>query len=304
MKGRKKIIFIISAGHSGSTFLTKLLGQKTELFAGSELVDYTNESVRSNSSYCSCGVTYRECKYWSKVAAQINIDNLQLFSLLKKDKKKLDYIKLFSTIFFNKKYDSNTITKNICDYQNLYDSIFYNGKSDVIIDSSKNFFNALILASQRKYSYGFIFLKRDGRAVLSSYMKSFYSIDLDGKKVKNERKIYNPHDVISYWVKQNILGLLLKVIRYNKTVTLKHENLIKNTFEELNKLSLILDFSFDKTMANFTDEDHMFGGNSSRLNTKSIKKNDLFSWRDRLSRKELKLFNIKAKLINFILGYH
>lgn len=301
MKGNKKIIFIISAGHSGSTLLTKLLGQQNGIFGGSELVNYSNDSVRSEISYCSCKVPYKNCKFWSEIAKKNDIDNLQLFSILKKSK--LPYLKLLVTIFFNWKFSSKIINKNISAYHALYRSIFQLDNSEIIVDASKSFFNALILASQMEYESNFIFLKRDGRAVLNSYLKSHYYVDIDGVKTKNKRVNFDDKGVVEYWVKQNILGLILKFVRYRKTTTIKYENLINDTDNQLDKLSNAIDVDFDHNILKFSEEDHLFEGNSSRMNTKKIKRIDLEKWRSGLSVEQLRKFDWKARTLNFLLGY-
>lgn len=304
MNKNKTIIFIVSAGHSGSTLLAKILGQHPEVFSGSELVNYNNKSVRSEKSLCSCKMSYSNCQFWGKIKSENDIDNLHLFSILKGNKKFGNFFKLIVTIFINSRFESSTINKNIEQYYRLYNSIFKESGSNIIVDASKNFFNAFILASQKKFNYKFIFIRRDGRAVLNSNLKSYYRVEYNGKTITHKSiSKRNPTKIVNYWMKQNILGLLLLILRYNKTISIKHEGVVENTKEEMINLFKNLNLTWHDEIIDFNEIDHMFGGNASRINTKGIKKVDLYSWKKNLSLKQLKSFNFRAKLLNYILGY-
>ena len=76
------------------------------------------------------------------------------------------------------------------------------------------------------------------------------SMDIDGVKTKNKRVNFDDKGVVEYWVKQNILGLILKFVRYRTTTTIKHENLINDTDNQLDKLSNAIDVDFDREWQN------------------------------------------------------
>lgn len=159
----KKVIFILSVGHSGSTLLDITLGQFSNTFSTGELKHLTWQYYRrinnlESTQKCTCGNDFDNCEVWAKVfknlAAYRNIhikeipeklsikhlDSLSFFEdpLFKKIlrfvyKWSLHFSLLPSFLFrsFFKKTNENNVR--------LYKSIFDDNKSlDYIIDSSKD----------------------------------------------------------------------------------------------------------------------------------------------------------------------
>jgi len=159
----KKVIFILSVGHSGSTLLDIMLGQFNNIFSTGELKHLTWQYYRQitndpTTQKCTCSKSFDQCEVWSKVIDDLanfrnvdikdvpelvplkHFDSLFYFANLKKDKI-LRYIynrnlvyKLIPqhifTLLFKKVNENNIIL-----YQSIYDQ---NPNVDYIIDSSKN----------------------------------------------------------------------------------------------------------------------------------------------------------------------
>ena len=297
---KKKIVYIISAVHSGSTFLTKLLGQHQNIFAGGELMGYNNEL--SAKAFCSCEEYYINCVFWNKVKDEISIDNLNISREIKSKNKLLNSIKFSLLLLFGLKF--NFKVRNIINnYLDFYDTIFKVSNANIIVDSSKNFVTALILARFLKHDFNFIYLHRDGRAVLNSYQKKKYNVNLKSKNFKQNRNIPKPLIIINSWRTNNLYGILLLIFRNKKTKKVSYENLVKDPLRELIKLNNFIDICTNKSQLTFDKEDHIFGGNSSRINTKKVEKRDVAQWKENLDKDLLNKFNKKSGWLNVILGY-
>jgi len=300
---KKKIVNIISAGHSGSTILTKLLGQQEKIFGGGELTFYKNSMVNSDA-LCSCGESYKKCPFWSRVSEQVSTENLHLSRLLKKNNNTINYLKFFISLLKEGKFYYNC-RSNIKAYLKLYKVIFEISESDVIIDSSKNFATSIILSNLDKYDTYFIFLHRDGRAVLNSYQKDSYKIRLGDKHLKKERDKPDENKTIKEWLFNNVYGLILMIFRSKKTFKISHEKIINNPLDSLNKMIdfIGLDIEKNELRVRFDKVDHIFGGNVAKINATKIEKRDMYRWKKNLDNKTLNKFSLWAGWMNRILGY-
>jgi hypothetical protein len=70
----KRVIFIASLGHSGSTLLDLILGSHPEIIGLGEVgrsVAPKNEASDNQSQICSCGQAATECKFWGDVLTKL-----------------------------------------------------------------------------------------------------------------------------------------------------------------------------------------------------------------------------------------
>ena len=190
----------------------------------------------------------------------------------------------------------------------LYNKIFDKTNAKVLIDSTKGLFRALILESRspENIQFKFVQLTRDGRGVLNSKLKSSYSVlHKDGVLTKYE-KINNkdPLKIINSWLYVNLRNfLILKLFRKNKTIFIKYEEFTQFPEIFLNDIYNMVNLDYEKTVLNLGEnENHIMGGNASRINAKKIKKHD-DAWKSNLELKLLKMFNVKAGWFNKLIGY-
>src|SRR5688572_24003314 len=61
-----RVVFIASAGRSGSTILDRLLGSTPDVWSGGELARVWGV-VDEPGRLCACGQTPRQCEFWSAV---------------------------------------------------------------------------------------------------------------------------------------------------------------------------------------------------------------------------------------------
>lgn len=66
---RVKVLYIAGFERSGSTLLTKVLGELNKTFAAGELRGIWHCSYRDNQ-HCGCGSSFRDCDVWQQVTEQ------------------------------------------------------------------------------------------------------------------------------------------------------------------------------------------------------------------------------------------
>ena len=312
----KTIVIILSFRRSGSTILAKALGCHTKCSALGE-INYFSKEINNPESPCGCGKKYYLCQYWKTIIDEINdekdtnvINSTEKFNIdIDKEITRAKIFPLFlGTLFFNKRYSYKTINNKIKNTFYLYNKIFKYSKSEYLIDSTKSIFRALVLASHgkiQKINFKFIFLVRDGRAVLNSTQKGFYNIKQnDGSEETTYVKIRNPKKEINKWKFTNILYLIiLKLFRNTKYIKVKHEDFCNHPNETLEKICNFLDITYEPAMVQLDNfENHILGGNTSRMNAKEIKKSKE-NWREKLNKDLLLMFNKNAGWVNKLLGF-
>jgi len=313
------VIIIIGASKSGSTLLAKTIGGHTKCFTLGEINRF-NAEVDNPNRYCGCGEKILNCDFWKNIVKELepfkredsNTDfNMGIF---KQITKKSEFYKLFPTILLRKKYHNKKVDSEIKNTLNLYKTIFKQTDSKVLIDSTKGLFRALILDSNKNkdINFQFIHLLRDGRGVLNSSLKKTYTIQHKNGKIKEYRKeelmkpihVKSPSEAINYWLYVNIRNfLILKLFRNNQTIFMKYEDFTSDPKKCLKSIFKKVSLSYEDSVLNLgQNENHILGGNSSRINAKKIKKQD-DAWRTNLDVNILEKFNKRAGWFNKLLGY-
>lgn len=315
----KTIIIIIGASKSGSTLLAKTLGGHSKCFTLGEINRY-NSQIDNPEGFCGCGALISECEFWKTNAAKIEPykkePNNEKFDvgIFKQITTRKELLKLFPTVIYRKKYRNHVVEKEVKNTLNLYNIIFDQTKNEVLIDSTKGLFRALILDSNKteKLNFHFVHLIRDGRGVLNSSQKKSYFIKHADGKIKEYKKdelaipiyVQSPKESINYWLYVNIRNyLILKFFRKSQTSFVKYENFTANPEKIIRHILKNCNLDFEPNILNLElNDNHILGGNSSRINAKKIKRQD-DAWKTNLSKKNLRHFNLKAGWFNKLIGY-
>lgn len=313
---KKTIIIIVGAARSGSTLLAKAIGGHSSCFTLGEINRF-NQEINNPDTHCGCGLKLNECDFWMQFLKKLGIefnkskkeDNNNFdVGIFKQITKKNKLFKLIRTVLYGKKYYNKDVHIEIKNTFNLYNSIFEKTKTSVLIDSSKNLFRALVLASRAPddIQFQFVQLTRDGRGVLNSGLKSSYSIlHNDGNRVKYmgiENK--DPKKIIHSWLYVNLRNfLILKLFRHKQSTFVKYEEFTDRPDMILKRIYNKANLSYEKSALNLGEnENHILGGNASRINAKKIKKQD-DAWRSNLDKDLLNMFNLRAGWFNGLIGY-
>jgi len=316
----KKVVIIIGASKSGSTLLAKTIGGHSQCFTMGEINRY-NDEITNPDGFCGCGKPLGKCEFWSGVRRQFQVGETKdmkeepKLGIFRQITKPNVIHKLLPTILLKKRYNNASIDKEIENTLDMYNLLFDKTGCQVLVDSTKGLFRALILDANKRdgIEFEFIHLVRDGRGVLNSSLKKTYALHhADGSvteyhKETLEKPIYvkSPTEAINYWLYVNMRNmLLLKLFRKRQTVFVKYENFTKDPLKVLETVFQNLSLKTEKDMLDLGgNENHILGGNSSRLNAKRIKKVD-DAWRTNLDKQTLDSFNKRAGWFNRLLGYN
>ncbi len=281
----RKVLYILSVGHSGSTILDMTLGQFPNVFSTGEMVHLIWQlfreinGIEDSQGKCSCNKKFLECDYWSKIIAKIALDkDLEVKDLPEKFKLKFyDKLSYFEDSYGLKiqralvkrfpKYNNlpgikrkiKTLTKN---NSLVYRCIFEVTKANFIVDSSKDIIRYYNLEKENDI-FPIIIIRDINNLATSKYVVN------DFKKLKK--------DWLNYYNKF-LLPLLLKKDEKEFHIV-SFEKFLDNPYNEINILGnkIGLDtssFSTDLLKNNY----HLVAGNPMRYNeairikTKSLDK--------------------------------
>lgn len=310
------VMIILGAPRSGSTLLSKAIGGHSKCFAIGEINRFDFE-INDAKTHCGCANKLSDCYFWNDILISLNTET----TLEIKDENSGFKVGIFKqlvrinkihhlilTILFGKKYNNKTVNKQIDNTFKLYRTIFNKTKSKVIIDSSKGLFRALVLASRNKgdTQFKFIQLTRDGRGVLNSILKPTYDIIHKDGVIKKYRGMTNKtsSEIINSWLYVNLRNyIILKLLNNKKSVFIRYEDFTLNPSVYLKQIYNEVALTYENSALDLgVNENHMLGGNTSRINAKRIKKQD-DAWRTNLDDNLLKKFNKRAGWFNKLIGY-
>lgn len=312
----KTILFIVSAGRSGSTLLDMIIGAHSRCFSLGEIF-HLNEEIRKNS-LCGCGEVSHNCQFWRRIDnrlyKRIGVSiyrSSQKFVLdpsfeFKKDNKVIHYFKSLLSLTGLKKLKKKWIRNT----KILYDEFFDETGAEILVDSSKSITRALLLKSNfEKLRSKFIFLVRDGKSVIESMQKKTYVLYIQNSKGLYIKRTYpssyaEPADAILSWRKINLKTLfLLKLIFPKNRFFLRYEDLCNEPDKWIKKIAAFLEIPFEKSMINFkTITHHNIAGNPTRINKGDIQSPSK-KWKKNLSEDILDLFEKKAGFLNRYFDY-
>ncbi len=161
-----KVIYIVGAGHSGSTLLDMIIGSSPQAVSTGEL-SYINvfanpDKYQNYHCICSCEKLLRDCVTWKEVA-DLDCSVQHTFSLS-------ENIRMALQIVFRFLKTGKRVTDDSAEfYRAFLDNCKKNNPdADIIIDSSKDPRRLFILMNQSGLEVYPIFLVRDGRSIAHS----------------------------------------------------------------------------------------------------------------------------------------
>lgn len=296
---KKTMLYIMSPSYSGSTLLTFLLANHSEISTIGEL---KATSMGDISNYkCSCGELLLECGFWSSLREK-----------LKAEGEKLDF-EDFQTNFSSK----NKITRKLLSSRvrgqawelvrmlllkfgpasSEYKKILHRNKAiadavseiqggSVFMDGSKNCNRLLYFADSDFWDLKVVNLVRDERGQLCSLMRR----EKSGMQQAINRLIHV----------RNEQRKTLEIIGADRYINVNYNELCRNTVSTLNKIYQFVGISEDAD-ANLSKSKHHILGNSMRLsNVDEIKVDE--RWKEDLTAQDLAIYAPYAGKINSILG--
>jgi len=257
LKEKIKLIYILGAGHSGSTLLDHLLSSHDQIESGGEIYKYLpyvsdTLGVRPfDNRYCGCGAHITDCEYWKSIKSIIA-----------------------------EEHDTYEIDLNVKDAESfavnnksvIHAMLQTSGKS-VFCDSSKGIVRLKHLVDSQQFDIWIVHLIRDGRAVGYSHQKKGHGFL---KTVYRWQKILKRHQkgLQSFGDEERIIRL-------------RYEDLVENPAKHLAKILSRVGLNYSPELLNFrASEHHILSGNRMRWSDEQeirkdvsyIKKINLLNW--------------------------
>ncbi|USN45039.1 MAG: sulfotransferase [Candidatus Woesearchaeota archaeon] len=286
------IVHVLGSGHCGSTLLDLILGAHSKVVGVGEVVNvYLHNFENPTHDYrCTCEQNWSACSFWSNVFARMGEKTRKsmagrriahsVFRLLFIQKKKP-----FAGVKPGQRIQLKTFLDN---HHAMYNAIAQVSKKNIIVDSSKDSFRALLLSQDKRFNHVFVHLIRDGRGVFWSYKRKYGW---------GWRALY-------LWGGANLKIELVKLKNKRaKVVTVRYEDFVKEPEKIVKRVLRPIGITFEPGMMRFADsQQHQLGGNRMRF----TKSNDIRmdeAWRRNLTKKDLRLFTLLAGWLNKIYKY-
>ena len=306
-------VYILSAGRSGSTLTSLILGSHPNAISVGELF-HLPKNLALNTA-CACGCPIRDCGFWQAVVRDIS-DKLGLEILRDPYSLDLGFIgaitivdpkhqtKFYRAIWKARhaliRFQMQTGTRiprvveqrfamGITNTLVVYDAIRRVSHSDVIIDSSKGYLRGIAMYQRNPEATRLLLLSRDGRGRLFSGRRSGHS---RRSTVDGWRKYY-----------EHALPLLEKHVPANHWLPVHYEDLAGAPESETRRICNFLGLAFDPVMLDFRrKENHVANGNDMRLQDSRQIVLDT-AWQRELTVDDLEYFERRGGPMNRRLGY-
>lgn len=299
---KRKLVYILSPARAGSTLLTYLLSNHHEIATVGELKATAMGNI--DEYICSCGEPILECGFWSKVThgmkekgCDFDVSNFGTHYQFHK----LPCSKMIGGTVKGKVYETirdlylgtssecktriDAVTRNnkeiintICEIQN----------KSIFLDDSKSPIRLKHLIKADIWDIYVINLIRDGRGVVTSYMKTTnYTIT---KAVSEWRHICNEID--------NVLVL----VKPSNVCKIHYEDICNNVDSSLNQLcSFIGCEPFENSQVLDKTNRHILGNSMRLKSTTEITLDE--RWRNNMIGENLEYFESEVGDLNRKLGY-
>jgi hypothetical protein len=165
-----KVIYIAGFERSGSTLLTKVLGELDDTFAAGELRGIWHCSYRDNQD-CGCGSTFRDCDLWQQVTNQAfgNISQVDYQWMIdNRPKRRHTAIMLMPG---GRRIIERQFREYIQKLEQLYHSLADVTGNRIIVDSSKTPLYGYVLGLAPSIEVYVLHLVRDPRGTQASNLR-------------------------------------------------------------------------------------------------------------------------------------
>lgn len=279
---KKKILFIISSGRSGSTLLCKFLGMHSKSFPLSEPQRY--DMATETNGFCSCREKILNCQFWESVRGKLDelgytSGRIETSSTLFYQNKGL-FVKFFAYLklyFFSRGIGGLSSAKYYeqikRESQLLRIVSEVSGKS-CLIDASKSLVRAIILSRllKRDFDTHFIYLYRNPASVIYSTMKKQMSVQLAGKEITyTKNNLPSLKEATEGWRRGNLSNLrLMKIFGISPTYV-NYEEFTAFPKQSFNRIGEKVELNWEDEMLDLSQVGHhMISGNLSRINACKI----------------------------------
>ena len=296
-----KLVYIMSPSYSGSTLLTTLLAQRTDIATIGELK--ANNMPDIGTYICSCGTPILECEFWESLQQTIQqqggkLELSDFETRFRSTNKPLDrvlrpnvkgktlewmrHLALTLIPSFNQGFQrileqNHQVISAACQYY----------ATDTFLDGSKDPLRALIFSRYTNYDLRVIYLTRDGRGTLNSD-KKYNGLSTREASVSWKHKIEE-------------MDRVANMLPANQVMKLRYETLCQapeETFQDIVKFAQLKELPEQEVRSKL----HILGNNNMRLvKTSEIRLDE--KWKKSLTDEDIREFLTIAGTVNSRLGY-
>lgn len=260
-----KLLYLMGAGRSGTTILSLLLSNLSEVRALGELHQLPEHAA--GHKLCNCGETIENCHEWQWLSSGL----MKRFSSkeYRREARELESHRYVFRYFFRPDRALNFST-----YRNANEALLNRCKQNKWrVDSAKYVGRGLALSSILRNRIKFVYLIRDPRGVVNSF----------GKSVQTPRGWLSA--VFYYGAVNATAWFVSKTLLRGKVITIRYEDLLQNPCDTLSCIAVFLGIGhdgIDHMLSKPLSTGHVIGGN--RLVKRSqVRFNADDSWRQKLS---------------------
>jgi hypothetical protein len=231
------VLFIAGMGRSGSTLLSRLLGQVPGMCSVGELC-YLWDQGLLNDRMCGCGQAFSQCPFWTEVGRHAfggwdQVDARAAFAL-RRSIERMRFVPALAT-----RVSGAGFRSRLAAYTELtsrvYAGIRQASGADVVVDSSKYPSSAYVAMRTPGIALRLVHLIRTSQGVAFSWAKVVSRPDRDGKPLAR----FSPTRVAFDWDVYNSLVELLRVFRVPR-LQLRYEDFMAEPEPQLRR---VLDFA-------------------------------------------------------------
>lgn len=273
-----RLVYILGAGHCGSTLLNMLLNAHSRILGLSELV-HLGEFLRNRGAANPEGPA---AEFWSDVETEFERRCKQSFRAVDLS----DPIRSWRRVLAaNPREYGEWGRANEC----VLSSVAECSTADVLVDASKGWQRLSLLRELGRFDIKVVHLVRDGRAVANSYARKYGEFWPGCQK----------------WMKVSIAALYLqREFEDTEWMRVRYEDLATSPERVLKELCEFIGVEYEHEMLAYRSAIHMgIGGNRMRnRNSEQIALDE--KWRDEMPFKQRVAFALAGGWLNRLFGYN
>ena len=292
------VLYVMGAGHVGSTAFDVVLGLHPSLESSGELTKLYHPGWETDSKQvCSCGERLDECDRWARIRerwAQATGGDVERHAQLQRryERSRGGWLRLLRRSRDVREYEAATAV--------LYRSIREFGGRPIVVESSLSPRRAFALSRNPAIDLRVVHFLRDGRGCLWSLTK---------RAVRRERTPPTAASVARYWVSANLQSLLVALrVPASRRVRVRYEDFVTRPADVLARVGPIVGLDLGAVASRVSDgrsarvDNHMPGGNRTRF-LREISLRADFAWERELPVEGNRAFWRRAGWLAARLGY-
>lgn len=286
-----KVIYIMGAGHIGSTVFDIVLGAHPHIESLGEISKFHRFGwIDDENRKCACGSSVYECSFWSQVRqkwAMAGRNNAERYVRLQKqiESSRFGWTKLL----LNGLRPTSEFVEYLRMTEDLYRAVQEVSGKPLLVDSSLTPRRAYALSMNPNIDLRLIHFLRDGRGVI-------WSLKKPGKKILTKAYVPAPaRRTAQYWVSANLQSAwVYNNVPESKRLRIKYEDFAIDPQSVLQQVGAFVGEDLSGIIAQSSvvsagQVRHTVGGNRVRM-LKDITIKADFAWMENLPAKDRKTF--------------